>query len=1162
MPTLSFTRLWPAVLIAVTFPGFLTIELAAQGPTSSGRPAELPRIMQNADLSRSANLGGHLPMWATPANDAGAVAPETTLHLQVLLSRPPQLQAAFEQRIADQQDRSSPNFHKWLTPAQIGQMYGPEPTDIAAVTAWLTAQGLRIDAVAASGIFIQVSGLAGVAAATFQTSLHLSRVPARSGGSLARTYRAPTTEPMIPAAFTPVVTAIEGLAEIPTEPQHLLGPVHVEGVDPRFDSSTGAHFLSRGDFAAIYDLTPVYNAGINGAGVRVAIIGRSQVSPVDIGDYEAIFSLPGTQPNVVVPLLGADPGQANNADQSEATLDVERVLGTAPGAQPDLVVSTSATGGLATAISYNVQTLLDPIMTISFGSCELNSGRAVADFYANLFAQGAAEGISTFISSGDAGAAACDVHGTTPPAFQTAGINVFCASGFVTCVGGTEFNDTANPSAYWAVSNANRTSALGYIPEGVWNDPVTLTNTFITSSGGGGPSIYMPKPAFQTGIGVPADGARDTPDISFSASGHDAYIVCFGNLPFGGCTGNASTGGITFSSNYGTSASAPSMAAIAALLDQKLGGPQGSLNPLIYRLANRVYSSAFHDDTIASSGVSNCTVAIPSMCNNSTPGPTTLTGGQPGYLLTTGYDLATGWGSLDVANFLTAAASAGLATTTKLTGSSGTLTGTQTLTFNVTVAPGSGSSASVPTGTVQIFASGVAISPVVPINASGQVVYNISSTLLPFGLSEITAVYAGDSNFEASTSNVLSLTLNPTGTAASTLTLTATPASTDPTQVVTLTATFAGTGSTLAPTGFLTIDAVDGGSLLVLTRQTPFNNKVTYITSLVAGTHAYQAVYAGDSTYGPVSSSVLRVISNPLPTTTTLSGTTVANTVTSASFLATVTGLFTNAPSTRTVVRFFDGPTLLGAVQPLLAASTAVTTTGTALFGVTLPAGSHSIFAVWPGDNYTATSTSSPLAVVSVAPGITATAASTTITDSQGSAATDVLTIASIGGYTGSANLSCAVSYAGTLTIVAAPTCSVSSNAVTVSPGSTAMSTLTIATTSSHTSLRHAQAEISKAGRGSNQGGRRLLLCGLLLWVGASFRRRKQMDALRRLRLTRLLLVVVAGSAMLATVSCSSHTTPVVSVTPGTTPATYTVTILGGPGSVTSVLGTVSVTVQ
>ncbi len=101
------------------------------------------------------------------------------------------------------------------------------------------------------------------------------------------------------------------------------------------------------------------------------------------------------------------------------------------------------------------------------------------------------------------------------------------------------------------------------------------------------------------------------------------------------------------------------MAGVAALLNTKLGSAQGNLNPMLYRLAAS-NPSAFHDVTLASSGVSDCTSATPSMCNNSTPSETSLTGGLAGYVVGTGYDQATGLGSLDVAQFLEAAAGGGV----------------------------------------------------------------------------------------------------------------------------------------------------------------------------------------------------------------------------------------------------------------------------------------------------------------------------------------------------------------------------------------------------------------------------------------------------------------------------------------------------------------------
>jgi subtilase family serine protease len=278
----------------------------------------------------------------------------------------------------------------------------------------------------------------------------------------------------------------------------------------------------------------------------------------------------------------------------------------------------------------------------------------------------------------DSGAATCDADFTTAPATQQLSINALCSSSYVTCAGGTEFADTANPSLYWSSSNnSSLVSALGYIPEGAWNEPVSAGN-YVVAAGGGGASLYIPKPSWQTGTGVPGDGARDVPDISFPSAEHDAYYGCFASNG-GDCANDY------FEYFYGTSNAAPAMAGIAALLNQRTGTRQGNLNPTLYSLAATPANGVFHDATVATSGVSGCSVSIPSSCNNSTPSPTALTGGLAGYLLTTGYDLATGWGSIDGNNLLNAVGPAGFAITALppvLTLNAGVITGNSaTLTY-------------------------------------------------------------------------------------------------------------------------------------------------------------------------------------------------------------------------------------------------------------------------------------------------------------------------------------------------------------------------------------------------------------------------------------------------------------------------------------------------
>jgi subtilase family serine protease len=1114
----------------------------AQQPLPQDDNRAVRRISPQADPSIRGTLGGHRTAWSIPQNDIGPVSPSTLIHLQLLLTRDAAREAAFQQRLADQQDRSSSFFHKWLTPVEIGAMYGPAPSDIAAIRKWLTSQGLEVESVAPSGIFVEFSGPAAAVEDAFKISIHLYRVPGM-GSSTKQSWRAPTTEPTIPVAFRPVVSAIEGLAEIPLQRPHSIETNRASDPSPQLNTSSGSHSIAPADFATIYDLTPVYKSGINGEGIKIAVIGQSQVNPADISTYETVFGLPAKDVNVAIPTNGADPGQQNNDYQDEATLDVERVIGTAPGAQPDLVVSSEATGGLITAISYNVQVLLDPIMTLSYIACERNAGRAMTNFYASLFSQGAAEGISTFVSAGDSGAAGCDSHNVPPPPTQILSINGYCSSGFVTCVGGTEFNDTANPHAYWANNNnSNLGSALGYIPEGVWNDPTTSNGTTIVNSGGGGESLYLPKPAFQTGTGVPADGFRDTPDISFSASPHDGYAGCYVNSSSGPCAPNTQ-GGYTFDANgSGTSASAPSMAGIAALLDQELG-PQGALNPLIYRLANRVYSTAFHDVTQASSGVSNCTAATPGLCNNSTPGQSGLTGGLPGYLVTAGYDLATGWGSLDVANFINAALTAGAPTTTTLSGSSGNITGTQPLNFFATVA--TTTSATVPTGAVQFFVNGVPSGNLQPLTASGQATYSISSADLPNGTVRVTASYNGDGTFEGSTSNAVSLNLSPTGTAADSLVLTASSLSINPTMSVTQTATFTGIGATSAPAALITLNEVDGGSLVPLSVQA--SPLMKSFSTLAAGSHSYIATYPGDSTYAAVTSAPLTISVAALPTTTALSGPTFTASTSSITLSATVSGVLNVAVGEYTPnMQLSDGKSIIGSVKPALAASSTSTTTATATFSPTLSAGSHTITAFWPGDLYTSSSTSSILTIVSSAAGITVTPATQQVTlPAPGATGLDTLTISSFGGFSGSANLTCAVTYSGSLTVSAAPTCSLSNPAVTLTAGGTATSVLTLSTVGAETV---ADLQNDAPGQGP------LVLC-VVGFISALVRRRR-FAASEHWRAC--LLALAAGACWLA-LGCNNSAQ---TVTPQTTPATYLVNISGGSGGSVNILSTIMLTVQ
>lgn len=651
--------------------------------TGLQRARQADRISANADFAALARLDQKLPRWAAGGIFSQVVDLGATVHVSVILSRDASAQYAFDQVLTNQQNPDSMLYHQWLTAQQVGELYGPTANDLGSVESWLVSQGLRVDAISLNGLVIRASGSMAAVSGAFHTSFGTFDVGGQQRLSV-------VSRPLVPAALIAVVRSVHGLSETHYEPQSRISvrTLPASGLKPQVDLGGGLHAVLPNDFSVIYDIASVYAAGNTGATIgsqtqRIAIIGKSRVVASDISNYEKLAGLPAVQPNTV--LAGTDPGVATGTNigyASEATLDVDRVIGTAPGAQADLVISadTNTNDGVDIAIAYNVDTLRDPVMSISFGGCEAQNGSSETDYLNSLFETAAGEGISTFVSSDDSGVAGCDTPFTPVTAAETpqvASINVLCSSGYVTCVGGTEFNDGGTPSLYWASSNASNgsASALSYIPEGAWNESLTVDSSGATvyqvAAGGGGVSAYIAKPGWQAGAGVPADGFRDVPDVSFTAADHDGYLGCFAA---GGGSCVSSSGGTKITVFSGTSAAAPGMAGITALLNTKMGAAQGNINPMLYGLATST-PGVFHDATLASSGVVGCVVASPSMCNNSTPGEGTLLGGLAGYPVGDGYDQATGLGSLDVANFLAAASGTGV-------GSGGT-----TGSFSLTTSP-------------------------------------------------------------------------------------------------------------------------------------------------------------------------------------------------------------------------------------------------------------------------------------------------------------------------------------------------------------------------------------------------------------------------------------------------------------------------------------------
>lgn len=710
-----------------------------------------PRITQAINNSQLRVLRGNVHPMARPAYDRGAAPASLSMeHMLLVLSRSPQQESALETLLAQQQDKSSPNYHKWLTPAQFGAEFGPADQDIQTVSSWLQSEGFTVNSVSTGRTVIDFSGTAATVQSAFHTAIHRYVLP--NGEQ----HWANSGDPEIPVALAPVVVGVRSLNNFFPKP-HRVAAIHPAAVRPNYTYPYEGCTLNVND---CFDVTPadfatIYNvpSTATGANQTIAIVTDSDVEITDLQQFRTLFGLTAMtintpenpsscQPNVpcfseIIPPGQTDPGVQscnNNGDECEAILDVEWAGSPAPGANIDLVSSedTSTSFGADLSATYIVDSLSVGVLSDSYGSCEFTLGTSGNQFYDQLWAQAAAEGITVVASAGDSGSAGCDYfvasYGTPQPAQGGIAVDGTASTPYNVAVGGTDFNDISNPLQFWSTTNSAGNSstpyasALGYIPETTWNDSCTnttvlallgyssnaitdcnnadLSNLVFTVAGSGGKSSCTssnfntstgagtlsscadpyPKPSWQSGAGVPNDGVRDIPDISlFAGNGFDgsSYIVCESDeSPQNGaqCSfaspPSPNSASASFGEVGGTSVSVQAFAGIVSLIDQAADNRQGNLNPMLYSLAaqsgNTCASAANPSSTCVFYDVTTGTNTQP--CNLSasdgfavSPNCTGSNGdlyglletsGQSDYNAGTGYDLATGLGSINVGNLL------------------------------------------------------------------------------------------------------------------------------------------------------------------------------------------------------------------------------------------------------------------------------------------------------------------------------------------------------------------------------------------------------------------------------------------------------------------------------------------------------------------------------
>jgi subtilase family serine protease len=467
------------------------------------------------------------------------------------------------------------------------------------------------------------------------------------------------------------------------------------------------------DLATIYNVTPLYKAKkpITGKGQTVVVLEDTDINPADVATFRKAFGLnaySGTFTQIHPGTGCTDPGL--NAAEGEAALDAEWAGGVAPDAAVQLVSCADTLTNFGAFIA--AQNLLDlpkppPIMSLSYIECEASNGPSGNAYVNGLWEQAAAEGVSVFVASGDGAAAGCDDFDTSTYAEVGIAANGLASTPYDVATGGTDFIDTFlnNNSTYWSSTNtATGKSAKGYVPEMPWDDScgssvlayyygykdiLSFCNSdsgqfFLNIVGGSGaPSLIYSKPSWQKGIvGMPNDGARDLPDISLFASNSfwsHAILFCMSDANEGGATCDYTNGTDTFfNSAGGTSFTAPQFASIQALINQKAGGPQGNPDPIYYELAKLEFGSSSNPNkthlaqcngAVGNKIASSCIFHDVTVGDNAVPcyGPvncfgwsatgygilsTSVTKELEAYPTTTGWDFATGLGSLNVTNLV------------------------------------------------------------------------------------------------------------------------------------------------------------------------------------------------------------------------------------------------------------------------------------------------------------------------------------------------------------------------------------------------------------------------------------------------------------------------------------------------------------------------------
>jgi hypothetical protein len=1035
------------------------------------------------------------------STDKGRLAPATPMkHMALHFSPTVAQQADLKTLLHALQDPSSPEYHKWLTPPQFQQRFGRSPEEVATAEAWLQSQGFTVESTDPESV--RFSGTAAQVESAFKTQMRNYTLGKRH-------YFANSTAVTLPPSLAGMVRGVGHLNSLrPTPLHHTNASVRL---NPNFTASDGTHFTVPADVRAIYDVNPIYTAGYTAAGQTITVVGQSLVDPGDIALFHTNFGGNANLMMTLVPFTG-DAAITTADDEGESDLDIEYSGSIAQNATVNFVfVGNDGSSDAFDAMQYAIQYQTAPIISISYGACELLAGQIDSDIYGFFMDEAVAQGQTLIAASGDSGATACDAG--SAEAFEGLAVQFPADSPDVTGVGGTEFNEGSG--TYWDSSNgATGGSATGYIPEMVWNDDATSPT--LAASGGGASTVFS-KPDWQIGTGVPADQARDIPDIALDSSNeHDPYFYC----------GAADQNGNNCADGYvyvagGTSFAAPIFAGMTALINQATGSTgQGNINPALYPLASSA-PSVFHDITVG---------------NNDSPciqGSTDCSSGvtQIGYSATTGYDQTTGLGSIDA--LLLARAFPNYGTGVSLAGSNTTLTYSpsaptagSTIIFTATV-----SGSSTVSGSVQFLVDGNPTGDPTPLSG-GTASY--SSTPLTAGIHIVVAQYTGGSTVGGSAASAL---VNVAALPSTSTIVTLAPSIlTTATPITVTTITASATAGTPTGTVDLSVDGNDTNNPVTIAN----GKTVVTLSPLGAGAHTITAQYSGDTSFSASSGlAAFNVLA--------LSGSAVNVSVTpdSPSTTDSVTATATVTSGATGTAQFLVDGTAVGAPVTLI--------NGTAQDALgALTAGSHTVTVQYSGDTaYGAANGQESFVVSSTAAAFTLTA--TNVSTGQNASASSTVTVASTSDYAGTVQI--AVSGSGLTN-----SCFLVNGNPTVTAHGTATALVTIYTGSACTSVQSA-ARVQNSAPAGRPGGLDLAAnteVSMAAIGGAGF----LLLGLRRRTFARwmVMFAAVSGLGILSGCGGSGSKSSTTTTSSGAATGTYTLTVTGTDATTSSNTATATFT--